>query len=172
MKTSTILSIAALLAPAAAFAPAASAGPRPPSSALSATSSRRGALGKFASSASAAAAVLLLAGESADAADSGESAEYNQLVELLKARSDENKEANANYAMRADKLSERDFKDAKIRRPKLIIVSTSKGDKIFTKEEFNTLDCDGKIETRYGTRRKQGGEAMKDYNDITYVLKD
>jgi hypothetical protein len=52
------------------------------------------------------------------------------------------------------------------------IVSTSKGNKILTKEEFNTYKCDGKIDTVYGTRMKQGGGEMKDYNDITYVLKD
>ena len=34
------------------------------------------------------------------------------------------------------------------------------------------MDRDGKIETKYGTRMKQGGGEMKDYNDITYVLKD
>ena len=99
MKTSFILSIAALLSPAAAF-----------------STSRRGALEKVAS-ASAAAAATLLVGPPANAA---QEAEYNQLVELLKARSDENKEANANYAMRANKMSERDFKDAKNRRPKLM----------------------------------------------------
>ncbi len=52
------------------------------------------------------------------------------------------------------------------------IVSTSKGNKILTKEEFNTYNNDGKIDTVYGTRMKQGGGEMKDYNDITYVLKD
>ena len=52
------------------------------------------------------------------------------------------------------------------------IVSTSKGNKILTKEEFSTYNSDGKIETVYGTRMKQGGGEMKDYNDITYVLKD
>jgi len=31
---------------------------------------------------------------------------------------------------------------------------------------------DGKIDTVYGTRMKQGGGEMKDYNDITYVLKE
>ena len=31
---------------------------------------------------------------------------------------------------------------------------------------------DGKIDVVYGTRMKQGGGEMKDYNDITYVLKD
>lgn len=46
--------------------------------------------------------------------------EFNELINLLKARSDDNKEANANYAMRADKLSDADFKDAKMRRPKLM----------------------------------------------------
>ena len=101
MKTSFILSIAALLSPAAAF-----------------STSRRGALEKVAS-ASAAAAATLLVGPPANAA-TGQEAEYNELVEMLKARSDENKEANANYAMRANKMSERDFKDAKNRRPKLM----------------------------------------------------
>ena len=50
------------------------------------------------------------------------------------------------------------------------IVSTSKGNKIYSKEEFNTLDRDGKIKTEYGTRQRQGGGDMKDYNDITYIL--
>jgi len=52
------------------------------------------------------------------------------------------------------------------------IVSTSKGNKILTKEEFNTYNTDGKIDIVYGTRMKQGGGEMKDYNDITYVLKE
>ncbi len=56
--------------------------------------------------------------------------------------------------------------------PHYSIVSTSKGNKILTKEEFNTYNNDGKIDTVYGTRMKQGGGEMKDYNDITYVLKD
>ena len=46
-------------------------------------------------------------------------------------------------------------------RTKSSIVQTSKGNKIYTKEEFNTLDQDGKIETVYGTRMKQGGGEMK-----------
>ncbi|KAL7427535.1 hypothetical protein ACHAXM_000891 [Skeletonema potamos] len=74
--------------------------------------------------------------------------------------------------MRANKLSKEDFDDVKVRRPKLIIVSTSKGNKILTKEEFNTYNTDGKIDIVYGTRMKQGGGEMKDYNDITYVLKE
>ena len=40
------------------------------------------------------------------------------------------------------------------------------------KEEFVTLNLDGKIKTTYGVRQKQGGGEMKDYNDITYTLVD
>ena len=62
--------------------------------------------------------------QSARAADNAptkdQEEEFNELIDLLKARSDDNKEANANYAMRADKLSDADFKDAKMRRPKLM----------------------------------------------------
>lgn len=52
------------------------------------------------------------------------------------------------------------------------IVSTKNGNKILTKEEFSTLDCDEKITTEYGVRQKQGGGDTKDYNDVTYVLKE
>ena len=52
------------------------------------------------------------------------------------------------------------------------IVETPNGNKILTKEEFVTLNLDGKIKTTYGVRQKQGGGEMKDYNDITYTLVD
>ena len=41
------------------------------------------------------------------------------------------------------------------------VVQTSKGNKIYTKEEFTTLDQDGKIKTEYGMRMKQGGGEIK-----------
>mmetsp|Transcript_18670 Transcript_18670/g.40068 ORF Transcript_18670/g.40068 Transcript_18670/m.40068 type:complete len:173 (-) Transcript_18670:401-919(-) len=169
MRASILL--LASLATTSAFSPAparqcTSKGPSP--SELRA--SRREAVERFGSAALSAGAVLLTGNRPAGAAAATQEEEFNQLVDLLKARSEENREANANYAMRADKLSDKDFQDVKTRRPKLIIVQTSKGDKIFTKEEFSTLDRDGKIKTIYGTRMKQGGGEMKDYNDITYVL--
>mmetsp|Transcript_44152 Transcript_44152/g.92837 ORF Transcript_44152/g.92837 Transcript_44152/m.92837 type:complete len:170 (-) Transcript_44152:25-534(-) len=169
MKTSFLF--LASLASASAFSPTTlpHATTTSSSSALSAT--RRETIEKFGAAAFSA-GILLASGVQPAQAATAEEAEYNQLIDLLKARSEENKEANANYAMRADKMSEKDFQDVKTRRPKLIIVSTSKGNKIFTKEEFNTLDCDGKIKTVYGVRQKQGGGEMKDYNDITYVLVD
>ena len=80
----------------------------------------------------------------------------SEFIQKLKARSETNKEANRNYAMRADKLSFRDFKDAKLRKPSFVNVkSPSSGEvKLLTKEEFATLDNDGKITTEYGTRMK------------------
>lgn len=125
---------------------------------------------KFGSAALTAGAILVAGNQPAQAASQEE--EFCELTDMLKARSEENKEANANYAMRADKLSSKDFADVKTRRPKLIVVSTPNGNKIFTKEEFSTLDRDGKIDTVYGVRQKQGGGDIKDYNDITYVLKE
>ena len=76
--------------------------------------------------------------------------------------------------MRADKLSFRDFKDAKLRKPSFVNVkSPSSGEvKLLTKEEFATLDNDGKITTEYGTRMKQGGGEMIDYTDVTYYFKE
>ena len=49
-----------------------------------------------------------------------EEAEYNELINVLKTRSEENAEANKNYAMRANKLDSRYFDDVKTRRPKLM----------------------------------------------------
>ena len=174
MKTSIAL-ISSLAATASAFSPAvtlsSSTKSSSTSSALSAT--RRESIEQLFGTAAAFSAVMLQAAEPAAASSKvEEEVEYNELINLLKTRSDENSEANKNYAMRANKLSQRDFDDIKTRRPKLIIVSTTKGNKILTKEEFNTFNSDGKIETVYGTRMKQGGEMMKDYNDITYVLKE
>ena len=97
----------------------------------------------------------------------------SELIETLKARTEANREANANYAIRADKLSQRDFDDQKIRRPSFVTVKTLSGKKeklLLVKDDFETLVRDGKIKVEYGTRMKQGGGEMKDYNDITYVL--
>mmetsp|Transcript_14009 Transcript_14009/g.20993 ORF Transcript_14009/g.20993 Transcript_14009/m.20993 type:complete len:172 (-) Transcript_14009:213-728(-) len=171
MKTS--IALIASLATASAFAPTGTLPcSRTSSSTLSAT--RRESIEQlFGSTAAATAALVLTAAQPAAAATSkAEEAEFNELIEVLKARSEENSEANKNYAMRANKLAKQDFDDVKTRRPKLIIVSTTKGNKILTKEEFSTYNMDGKIDTVYGTRMKQGGGEMKDYNDITYVLKE
>jgi hypothetical protein len=168
---SSIALLASLAATAAAFTPAATTSSS--SSVLSAT--RRESIEQlFGTTASALSAGIILTTTTSQPANavSAEEAEYNELINVLKARSDQNSEANKNYAMRSDKLSQRDFDDVKTRRPKLIIVSTTKGNKILTKEEFNTFKEDGKIDVIYGTRMKQGGGEMKDYNDITYVLKD
>jgi hypothetical protein len=170
---SSIALLASLAATAAAFTPAATSSS---SSSVALSATRRESIEQlFGTTASAlSAGVLLTATTTSQPANavSAEEAEYNELINVLKARSDQNSEANKNYAMRSDKLSQRDFDDVKTRRPKLIIVSTTKGNKILTKEEFNTFKEDGKIDVIYGTRMKQGGGEMKDYNDITYVLKD
>lgn len=171
MKISSSIALLASLAAttASAFTPAATSTRSCSSVALSAT--RRESIEQLASALSAGILLTTTTSEPANAV-SAEEAEYNELINVLKARSDQNSEANKNYAMRSDKLSQRDFDDVKTRRPKLIIVSTTKGNKILTKEEFNTFKEDGKIDVIYGTRMKQGGGEMKDYNDITYVLKD
>ncbi len=167
--TSSIALLASLAATAAAFTPAATSSS---SSSVALSATRRESIEQLASALSA--GILLTATTTSQPANavSAEEAEYNELINVLKARSDQNSEANKNYAMRSDKLSQRDFDDVKTRRPKLIIVSTTKGNKILTKEEFNTFKEDGRIDVIYGTRMKQGGGEMKDYNDITYVLKD
>ena len=108
MKTSIVL-IASSLASARAFVSLQST---TSASALSAT--RRDTLSQFGTTT---AAVLLSGVSSAQASDKEE---YSELINVLKARSEDNKEANANYAMRANKMSSRDFKDAKSRRPKLM----------------------------------------------------
>jgi hypothetical protein len=133
------------------------------------SASRREAMEKFGAAAFSAGAVFFAGEQKAHAAQTEED-EFNELINVLKARTEANKEANANYAMRADKLSKRDFDDAKTRRPKLIVVSTKNGNKIYSSEEFNTLDSDGKIKTEYGVRQKQGGGEIKDYQNITYTL--
>lgn len=106
------IALLASVATASAFAPTST---QPlcgvSSSALSAT--RRETFSTFT-----AAAFLLSVQSPAQAADDEE--EFNELINVLKARSDDNKEANANYAMRADKMSSRVMKDAKTRRPKLM----------------------------------------------------
>ena len=108
MKTSIVL-IASSLASARAFVSLQST---TSASALSAT--RRDTLSQFGTTT---AAVLLSGVSSAQASDKEE---YSELINVLKARSEDNKEANANYAMRANKMSSKDFKDAKSRRPKLM----------------------------------------------------
>src|SRR6056300_1751260 len=175
MKIASSIALLASLAAttASAFTPAATT---TSSSSVALSATRRESIEQlFGTTASAlSAGILLTTTTSSQPANgvSAEEAEYNELINVLKARSDQNSEANKNYAMRSDKLSQRDFDDVKTRRPKLIIVSTTKGNKILTKEEFNTFKEDGKIDVIYGTRMKQGGGEMKDYNDITYVLKD
>jgi len=112
MKTSIVL-IASSLASASAFvfvAPQSTT----PSSSTSLSATRRDTLSQFGTTT---AAVLLSGVSSAQASDKEE---YSELINVLKARSEENKEANANYAVRANKMSSKDFKDAKSRRPKLM----------------------------------------------------
>jgi len=118
MKTSTLF--LASLATASAFAPTTHQ-PCTPSSFSALSASRREAMEKFGAAAFSA-AVLISGGQPAQAASkvATEEAEFNELINVLKARSDDNKEANANYAMRADKMSSKDFTDAKSRRPKLM----------------------------------------------------
>ena len=114
MRTS--IALLASFATASAFAPTSTQPLRVSSSALSAT--RRETFSTF----STATASILLSGvvqSPAQAADDDDE-EFNELINVLKARSDDNKEANANYAMRADKMSSRVIKDAKTRRPKLM----------------------------------------------------
>ena len=93
------------------------------SSSTSLSESRREAMESCFTSTTFAIGTILLSGQQpAQAATSSKSdeAEFNELINVLKTRSDENKEANANYSMRADKMSSKDFKDAKSRRPKLM----------------------------------------------------
>ena len=108
----TYIALLASVATASAFAPTSTQPLCVSSSALSAT--RRETFSTF----TAAASILLSVQSPAQAADDEE--EFNELINVLKARSDDNKEANANYAMRADKMSSRVMKDAKTRRPKLM----------------------------------------------------
>ena len=110
MKTSIVL-IASSLASASAFA---GLQLTTTSSSTSLSATRRDTLSQFGTSA---AAVLLSGVSSAQASDKEE---YSELINVLKARSEDNKEANANYAVRANKMSSKDFKDAKSRRPKLM----------------------------------------------------
>ena len=120
MKTS--IALIASLATASAFAPTATLPcSRTSSSTLSAT--RRESIEQlFGSTAAAAAALVLTTAQPAAAAapSKAEEAEFNELIEVLKARSEENSEANKNYAMRANKLAKQDFDDVKTRRPKLM----------------------------------------------------
>ena len=117
MKTS--IALLASLATASAFAPT-TPSCTPKTSALSAT--RRESIEQlFGNTAAAAAMVFTAASQPASAATkAAEEAEYNELIAMLKARSEENQEANKNYAMRANKLAKEDFDDVKNRRPKLM----------------------------------------------------
>ena len=121
MKTSTLF-LASRLATASAFAPTTHQ-PCTPSSSSALSASRREAMEKFGAAAFSA-AVLISGGQPAQVASkvATEEAEFNELINVLKTRSDDNKEkeANANCAMRADKMSSKDFTDAKSRRPKLM----------------------------------------------------
>ena len=163
--TSTAISaliVATVAYSAEAFAPATSR----QSATLTALSATRREVG---SAAIGAAAAVLFTGASAAQAED----ESNELIKSLKERSEANKDANKQYAMRADKLSSRDFKDVKTRRPKLVSVTTSSGKtKIISSDEFATLENDGKIRTEYGTRTKQGGGEMTDYTNTKYYVEE
>ena len=112
-KMKISIALLASLATASAFAPTPSCTTQ--NSALSAT--RRESIEQlFTNTATTAAAMLLTNAQPAAA----EEAEYNELIAMLKARSEENQEANKNYAMRANKLTKKDFDDVKTRRPKLM----------------------------------------------------
>jgi len=117
MKSTVIITLIAFAVASEAFAPATHQPCAASSSALSA--SRRGAIEKLGTAAFSA-GLLLLSGDQPARAAATQEEEFNELISVLKARSDENKEANANYAMRADKMNSKDFKDAKTRRPKLM----------------------------------------------------
>lgn len=106
-----------------AFSPAATLSSSSSSSVLSAT--RRESIEQLFGTAAtvfSAGTVLTSAAQTAFAAatSKAQEAEYNELINVLKARSDENQVANKNYAMRANKLSKEDFDDVKVRRPKLM----------------------------------------------------
>ena len=122
MKTS--IALLASLATASAFAPTTPLSCATQNSALSAT--RRESIEQLFTNTAATAAAAMLLTNSAQPAfattkeAAAEEAEYNELIAMLKARSEENQEANKNYAMRANKLSKKDFDDVKTRRPKLM----------------------------------------------------
>ena len=114
MRTSIAL-VASSFATASAFAPTSTQPLCVSSSALSAT--RRETFSTFST---ATASILLSGVVQSPAQAAANEDEFNELINVLKARSDDNKEANTNYAMRADKMSSRVMKDAKTRRPKLM----------------------------------------------------
>ncbi len=119
MKTS--LALIASLATASAFAPSSPCSSS--TSALSAT--RRESIEQLFGNAATTAAIALTAAvqpAAAAASATSEEAEYNELINVLKTRSEENQEANKNYAMRANKMDSRYFDDVKTRRPKLMWV--------------------------------------------------
>ena len=162
MKVVSALIIATAACSAKAFAPSTSA----QSTTTTALSATRREVG---SAAFGVAAAILFTGASAAQAE----AESNELVDTLKARSEANKEANKQYAMRADKMSSRDFKDVKTRKPKFVSIKIAGGKtKLITSDEFATLENDGKIRTEYGTRMKQGGGEMVDYTNVSYYLEE
>ena len=111
MKASIVLIASSLASATSAFVTPQST---TTSSTTSLSATRRDTLSQFGTTA---AAVLLSGVSSAQASDKEE---YSELINVLKARSEDNKDANANYAMRANKMSSKDFKDAKSRRPKLM----------------------------------------------------
>ena len=118
MKTSIAL-IASSLAAASAFSPAATLSCTRSSTFLSAT--RRESIEQlFGFSAGLVLTNAVAQPAFAATTSKAEEAEYNELIAALKARSEENAEANKNYAMRANKLSSGDFADVKTRRPKLM----------------------------------------------------
>lgn len=162
MKVVSALIFATVAYSAEAFAPSTIA---QSATATSLSATRR----EVGSAAFGAAAAILFTGASAAQAED----ESNELIDTLKARSEQNKDANKQYAMRADKMSSRDFKDVKTRKPKFVPIKTATGKtKLITSDEFATLENDGKIRTEYGTRMKQGGGEMVDYTNVTYYLEE
>jgi hypothetical protein len=96
--------------------------------------------------------------------------ENNDFIQMLKARSDANRNANAKEATRKDKLSFSDFRD-QYQKPSFKGVRQPNGDiKMYLLEELEALQVAGKIKVENGVKYDKKGNAKADYSQQVYVL--
>jgi hypothetical protein len=95
----------------------------------------------------------------------------NEFIQMLKARSDANRDANAKEATRNDKLSFSNFRDQYHKPSFKGVRQPNTGEiKMVILEEFEALQAAGKIKVESGVKYDKKGNAKADYSQQVYVL--
>jgi len=98
--------------------------------------------------------------------------EENEFVKELKARSKANKEQYMKEAMRADKLSPKQFQD-NLNRPSYVGVTRSDGSiKMITSQQFEELEKANRIKVDYESTINKNGKEFVDYSKRVLLLLD